>query len=47
MAAFGVILTAASWLRVLELTAATWDLGIYEQGRCSAAHRELVYDSPA
>lgn len=46
VAVFVVVLTAVSWLRVLELTAATWDLGIYQQGLWSAAHGGPFYESP-
>lgn len=45
LATFVIVLTALSWVRMLELTTSTWDLGIYQQAIWSAAHGGPFYES--
>ncbi len=42
---FTVLLTVVSWLRLIELTPSTWDLGIYQQALWSGAHGGPFYES--
>lgn len=46
IAAFVAIVSAAGWVRSLELTTSTWDLGIYQQALWSAGHGRGFYEAP-